>query len=226
MPLPLKYLWFLVYNITFRTFFYSAFMLQEGALIASGMGYNGKDHNKEDRWDTVNSCSIIEAEKTVSAVKFLSCWNHQVHLWLKYYVQHRIVKFGQHAGIAATLGTFMVSALWHGIYPMYFACFFYIYLCSEISKDFFKAGDKFTKVWPLCYELVRYICAYVGTGLNCAFFCLMWRLRDPKRVNQFGSSIYWHPPILLITCLVLSRLTGFAKTPRPSPKDQTKVKTK
>jgi hypothetical protein len=182
-------------------------------LIASGMGYNGKDEKtKKDKWDTVVSCYIIEAETSVSAQKFLAAWNHQVHLWLKYYVQHRLVKTDEHPTIVATCATFMVSALWHGVYPMYFACFFYIFLCCEISKDFYKAGDKFAKWIPNFY--VRKVLSYVGCMVNCAFFCIMWRLRTPSVVYVFGSSMYWHPLVILIILLTLSRLTGFAHTPK------------
>ncbi len=144
-----QYKWFLVYNICFRSFYYVAFQLQEGALLSSGFGYNGKDEKGNNRWDTVTSCNIVGVETTTSAIAVMQNWNHQVHVWLKYYVQHRLVQVGEHPTNMATFLTFMTSALWHGIYPMYFACFFYIFVLCEISKDFFKAGDKFAKVIPI-----------------------------------------------------------------------------
>jgi lysophospholipid acyltransferase len=97
------------------------------------------------------SIYLWNVEKADSVVKILANWNYQVHVWLKYYVQHRLVEPGQHPTIFATFMTFMTSAIWHGIYPMYFFCFVYIYVISEVCKDFYKAGDKINKFWPLTY---------------------------------------------------------------------------
>jgi hypothetical protein len=38
-----KYWSIWMYNYGFRTFYYIAFMLQSGSIIASGLGYNGVD---------------------------------------------------------------------------------------------------------------------------------------------------------------------------------------
>jgi lysophospholipid acyltransferase len=67
-----KYGWMYLYNFCFRTFYYSAFMLQNGALIASGFGYNGFDEKtKEARWDTVVSIYLWKVETGDSAIKIL-----------------------------------------------------------------------------------------------------------------------------------------------------------
>ena len=210
--LPKKYAWMYLYNFCFRTFYYSAFMLQNGALIASGFGYNGQDEKtKTNRWDTVVSIYLLKVETGESAIKILQAWNHQVHVWLKYYVQHRLVKHGEHPAVLATCATFMVSALWHGVYPMYFFCFFYIFALQELSKDLFKAGDKIAKVWPFNYSQVRYFSAYFVTSLNCSFFCLMWRLRSPQNVWQFWQTTLAIPVVGVFALLLLSRSTGFSK---------------
>ena len=109
----------------------------------------------------------------------------------------------------ATLGTFMVSALWHGIYPMYFFCFFYIFVLCELSKDFYKAGDKIAKVIP--FKPLRNALAWFAMMLNCCFFCLMWRLREPATVMIFVNYTYAIPVFLSFGALFLSRITGFAK---------------
>jgi hypothetical protein len=108
----------------------------------------------------------------------------------------------------------MVSALWHGVYPMYFFCFFYIFALQELSKDLFKAGDKIAKVWPFCYKQVRFLSAYFCTSFCCSFFCLMWRLRSPEKVWQFWQSTLAVPVVAVFLLLLLSRTTGFARVPK------------
>ena len=86
-PIWLKYVLIYAYGFQFRTFLYSAFMLQNGAIIASGFGYNGVDERtKQDKWDTVVSIFVYRAETSDSIIKALQAWNHQVHVWLKHYV--------------------------------------------------------------------------------------------------------------------------------------------
>ena len=88
-------------------------------------------------------------------------------------------------------------------------------------KTFIRLVTNFSKWIPSFY--VRKALSYVGCMVNCAFFCIMWRLRTPSAVYVFGSSMYWHPPLTLVAALTLSRLTGLAKPQKPV---NTKAKTK
>lgn len=212
-----KYFDIWMYNYQFRTFYYIGFMLQTSSVIASGLGFSGVKDGKF-QWETIVSVYLWNLETCYSVASTMQNWNHQVHVWLKYYVQHRLVKVGEYPTLFATCATFFVSALWHGIYPVYFLCFFYMFILIELSKDFWKAGDKFAKVLPS--RSVRIGIAYVGTMYNAAYFAIMWRLRSPEKVWQF-----WHTTMCvpfastMVMCLV-SRATGFAKVPRPKVKDQ------
>ena len=141
-----------------------------------------------------------------------------MHVWLKHYVQHRLVKPGDHPTVLATCITFMVSALWHGIYPVYFVCFFYMFVLIEVSKDFYKAGDKVGKLWPLSYRPVKLAMAYVCTLYNCAYFSIMWRLKTLGKVWTFWKATYCIPfATTFVLCFIL-KVTGFGKVPRPDSK--------
>ena len=71
-PLWLKYCMMYIFGYQFRTFLYSAFMLQNGSIIASGFGYNGVDaKTQQPKWDTVVSIFAYRCETAESVIKLL-----------------------------------------------------------------------------------------------------------------------------------------------------------
>jgi len=89
-------LWYriLYYHIamTFkRYFYYGPFMATTGAIVASGLGYNGKKKDDKDKethlWDKIVGIYIYEVETITSPPEGFKYWNYQVHLWLKFYIQ-------------------------------------------------------------------------------------------------------------------------------------------
>lgn len=83
-----------------RFFYYGPFSITTGAIIASGLGYKGKDKEGHDKWDRIIQVYIWEIETGKSPVELLRFWNTQVHLWLKYYVGGRLVEKGERASAA------------------------------------------------------------------------------------------------------------------------------
>jgi len=73
----------------------------------------------------------------------MAYWNHTVHLWLKHYVQNRLVAPGAKPTIIATLLTFGVSAFWHGFYPFYYFMFFMCGCFVEVAKDVYRSRALF-----------------------------------------------------------------------------------
>jgi len=109
-----------------RFFFYIPFLLSNGTVIACGLSYNGKDKKSgADKWDKIVSLYIMGVEGANSCMEMLKAWNHQVHLWLKFYVQLRLVTPGKRPSMMVSMSTFIVSAFWHGFYPFYYIMFFF-----------------------------------------------------------------------------------------------------
>jgi len=59
-----------------KFFYFNAFSFTTGAIIASGLGYNGKDKEQRDKWDKIVSIYIWELETSTSPVEMLRYWNH------------------------------------------------------------------------------------------------------------------------------------------------------
>ncbi len=131
----LNRVWYFYVAMSLKKFFYyGPFSFTTGAIQASGLGFssNGK-------WDTVMGVYIWEVETADSVMTMLRAWNHQVHLWLKFYIQFRIVEKGKSPTTLQTIIVFVVSAFWHGFYPSYYVMFTVAAILSEVSKDIFRA---------------------------------------------------------------------------------------
>lgn len=131
------------YNVAMtgqRYFYYAPWCLTTGAIQASGFGYNGRDPKTySHRWDKVIGVYWVELELGTGPIEMLRYWNHQIHLWLKYYVSQRLAEYGKKPSAAVNFGTFIVSAFWHGFYPFYYVVFFFCALSTEANKDIYKA---------------------------------------------------------------------------------------
>ena len=97
----------------------------------------------------------------------MASWNHNVHLWLKHYVQNRIVAPVERPQLWQTITTFTVSAFWHGFYPLYYFTFFMCAIFVELSKDVYRSRILFEWVpFPniTANLIVMFIINYLGTS--------------------------------------------------------------
>ena len=77
-----------------RFFYYSPFSATTGAIIASGLGYNGIKEEKGDKgihtWDKIVGVFEWEVETVYSPIEMFRYWNYQIHVWLKQYIAMRL----------------------------------------------------------------------------------------------------------------------------------------
>lgn len=104
-------------------------------------------------FDRVYMIDIYCTEVSVFLRSIIEEWNRPVHLWLKDCIHARI-PFSTQVKIIIT---FLVSAAWHGFYPLYFASFllysFGTVIYHYVYKMFLK--HKFLRK-PIFYVLQSY----------------------------------------------------------------------
>mmetsp|Transcript_32713 Transcript_32713/g.28986 ORF Transcript_32713/g.28986 Transcript_32713/m.28986 type:complete len:92 (+) Transcript_32713:209-484(+) len=88
----------------------------------------------------------------------IDSWNHQTAVWLRFYVFER-VKVIPSVASYSTLITFLVSAFWHGFYPMYYIAFFFCSLTVEATRDIYKIRHHFSWLPQLAIYIILHICA-------------------------------------------------------------------
>ena len=189
-----------------RMFYYNPFSMSTGAIVASGLGYNGVK-NGHEQWDKIVSVYLWQVETSSSPIEMLRYWNHQVHLWLKFYIMARVTPVGKRPGMKENMITFLVSAFWHGFYPFYYIMFFLAAILSEVAKDVFKARILFSFIpGPLRGVLGTFfsmVCLnYFGILINALTF---------ERGGAFMAATYYIVPIGLFGTLALSRSIGLVR---------------
>jgi len=73
-----------------RMMYYVPWKFANASSIACGLGYNGiqsKDGQKVHKWDKIECADSFGCELGTAVPKMWHDWNHQIHLWLKFYVQ-------------------------------------------------------------------------------------------------------------------------------------------
>lgn len=78
---PYRVVYYMLAMTFKRFFYYGPFLFTTGAIQASGLGYNG-----EGKWDKIMGVYVWNCETETSVIGMLRWWNHQVHLWLKFYI--------------------------------------------------------------------------------------------------------------------------------------------
>ena len=130
-----------------------------------------------------------------------------MHLWLKFYIQARLVEPGKRADWKANMSTFIVSAFWHGFYPFYYVMFFFAAVMNEASKDLYKARYIFrfipAEIGPYLANFITMIVLnYNGVMFNALTF---------ENGIKFGNATYWCVFALCTGVLVFSRSFGLVR---------------
>lgn len=189
-----------------RLFYYTPFSMTTGAIIASGLGYNGMEKG-EHKWDKIIGVYIWEIETASSPIEMLRFWNHQVHLWLKFYIMGRLAKPGKRPGMFENMVTFLVSAFWHGFYPFYYVMFFFAGVLSEVSKDIFKARFMFSFI-P---EALRPVFGNIFAMLAMNYLGILQCALTFENGGRFLKATWALIPVGLILILGLSRSLGLVR---------------
>nr|XP_037861672.1 lysophospholipid acyltransferase 1 isoform X2 [Chlorocebus sabaeus] len=96
--------------------YYFAWTLADAVNNAAGFGFSGVDKNGNFCWDLLSNLNIWKIETATSFKMYLENWNIQTATWLKRVCYERVPWY-------PTVLTFILSALWHGVYPGYYFTF-------------------------------------------------------------------------------------------------------
>lgn len=199
-----------------RTKYYGGWKMAQSAIVFSGLGYNPSVVDSEDKtskgefvhnFNRVENCVIRDVEIEMNPRRRIQYWNRTVHLWLKYNLFLRLLNvetkpFKNNRGLASLI-TFMVSAFWHGFYPVYYIFFFLFFLLEQVCTileedyDFFKKVEKQNIIIRYAFSLFTMsFCNYLG---------IVFVLIDIKKAWTFSKSVQFVPAILLISIFLVLR---------------------
>uniref|UniRef100_A0A8C3G8J4 Membrane bound O-acyltransferase domain containing 2 n=1 Tax=Cyclopterus lumpus TaxID=8103 RepID=A0A8C3G8J4_CYCLU len=115
-PFHLQVIYLYLAMLALRPKYYFVWTLADAINNAAGFGFNGYNKDGSPRWDLISNLRILDIEFATSFKMFLDNWNIQTALWLKRVCYER-------CRINPMAATFLLSAMWHGVYPGYYLTF-------------------------------------------------------------------------------------------------------
>ncbi|XP_034051185.1 membrane-bound O-acyltransferase domain-containing protein 2 [Thalassophryne amazonica] len=115
-PFHLQVVYLYLAMLALRPKYYFVWTLADAINNAAGFGFSGYDTDGSPQWDMISNLRILDIEFATSFKLFLDNWNIQTAVWLKRVCYER-------CPVNPTAATFLLSAMWHGVYPGYYMTF-------------------------------------------------------------------------------------------------------
>ncbi|XP_078094099.1 membrane-bound glycerophospholipid O-acyltransferase 2-like [Mustelus asterias] len=174
--IPTRLLYLYISLLACRPKYYFAWTIADAVNNAAGFGFSGYDSRGKPRWDLISNLNIFNVEFATSMKMFIDNWNIQTALWLKEVCYDR-------CPFNSTLMTFLLSAIWHGVYPGYYFTFITgmlmtlaartvrnnlrpYFLVSPTRKTFYDVATWATTQLVVSYTVAPFVLPFVDTSLK------------------------------------------------------------
>lgn len=117
----------------------SAWLFAEGAVILSGLGYNGKWEDGSIKWNGGANVRLRIFEKSTRFQHIIDGFNINTNAWVMSYVYKRLRFLNNR--MASQFGALAFLAVWHGWHSGYYLTFFNEFLVMNFEKGFFVMVD-------------------------------------------------------------------------------------
>ncbi|XP_041844990.1 lysophospholipid acyltransferase 1 isoform X2 [Melanotaenia boesemani] len=177
-----------------RPKFYFAWTLADAVNNAAGYGFQGMDENGKASWDLVSNINIIGIEKATSFKTFIDNWNIQTGIWLKAVCYDRAPKH-------QLALTFILSALWHGVYPGYYFTFLTAIPITIAARAIRKSVRHFfldSRALKLGYDILT----WAATQLAICYTVMPFLLLSLDDTIVYYRSMYFHVHIISILAAI------------------------
>uniref|UniRef100_A0AC34QPX8 Uncharacterized protein n=1 Tax=Panagrolaimus sp. JU765 TaxID=591449 RepID=A0AC34QPX8_9BILA len=178
-------LWFFVIFLQ-RVQYYYVWVLADAICNLSGFGFNGLDDEGNQRWDLVTNVHPVKVEMALSFKDTLDNWNCTTMYWLRRVAYDRVPKN------LRTVSTYLLSAMWHGLFLGYYItfltgalvtvaaritrrCLRWRFQGSAFSARFYDVLTFFATKFALAYTTFPFVTLHLNPGLQTykeTYFCL------------------------------------------------------
>ncbi|KAJ8394624.1 hypothetical protein AAFF_G00044270 [Aldrovandia affinis] len=186
-----------------RPKFYFAWTFADAINNAAGYGLRGVKGNGQASWDLVSNLNIWGIETATSFKMFIDNWNIQTGVWLKRVCYDRATHH-------RTALTFVLSALWHGVYPGYYFTFLTaipITIAARAVRKNFRQHFLSSAVRKFVYDVLTWL----ATQLAICYTVMPFLLLAVEPTLRYYRSMYFYFHIIsVLTAIIL-----FVKPPHP-----------
>ncbi|XP_072354833.1 lysophospholipid acyltransferase 2 isoform X1 [Scyliorhinus torazame] len=179
-----------------RPKYYFAWNLADAINNAAGFGFNGYDEKGNARWDLISNLNIVNIEFATSFKMFIDNWNIQTSHWFKRVCYDRCLYY-------PTVATFVLSAMWHGVYPGYYMTFFTgipMTLAARAIRNNFRSYFIKSPAVKLFYDVITWIATMIAISYTVVPFVL---LSVESSLKFYRSWYYCLHIVALFVILVL-----------------------
>lgn len=177
-----------------RPKFYFAWTLADAVNNAAGFGFSGMDEHGKPSWDLLCNINIVGIETATSYKTFIDNWNIRTGLWLKMVCYDRATRYRLPL-------TFVLSALWHGLYPGYYFTFLTGIPFTIAARAMRKSVRHYflgSKILKLGYDIVT----WAATQLAISYTVMPFLLLAVEPTVIYYRSVYFHGHVLSILAAV------------------------
>lgn len=176
--------------------YYFAWTLADAINNAAGYGFNGLDEKGNPKWDLIYNLNIWNIEMASSFKMYVDNWNIQTAAWLKRVCYDRAQKY--RTGL-----TFLLSALWHGVYPGYYFTFITgipVMLAARAVRNNFRQYFITSKVRKLGYDIITWIVTQLAISYTCAPFFFL--AVEPSLKMYKSLYFYFHIAVVIVLIIL------------------------
>ncbi|XP_072317218.1 lysophospholipid acyltransferase 1 [Eucyclogobius newberryi] len=173
-----------------RPRFYFAWTLADAVNNAAGYGFAGMDKNGRPSWELFCNVNILGIETATSFKTFIDNWNIRTGIWLKMVCYDRAPRYRLPL-------TFVLSAVWHGLYPGYYFTFLTAIPISIAARAMRKSIRPYflgSRVMKCGYDVVT----WAATQLAICYTVMPFLLLAVEPTMIYYRSMYFHVHILSI----------------------------
>ncbi|KAM4568230.1 lysophospholipid acyltransferase 1 [Fundulus diaphanus] len=193
-----------------RPKFYFAWTLADAVNNAAGYGFMGMDESGKPSWDLVSNLNIIGIETATSFKTFIDNWNIQTGIWLKTVCYDRAPKH-------RLALTFILSALWHGVYPGYYFTFLTAIPITIAARAIRRSVRHYflgSRSMKLGYDVVT----WAATQLAICYTVMPFLLLSVDHTVVYYRSMYFHVHVISILAAVALHLKHKPREPSATNK--------
>ncbi|XP_044150129.1 lysophospholipid acyltransferase 1 [Bufo gargarizans] len=194
-PLLWKLIYLYIATMACKPKYYFAWTLADAVNNAAGYGFNGIDENGNYRWDLISNLNIWNIEMATSFKMYIDNWNIQTAAWLKRVCYDRAPKY--RTGL-----TFLLSAVWHGVYPGYYFTFLTgipVMWAARGMRHVFRHYFVSSKIRKFVYDIITWIVTQLAISYTVAPFFLL----ATEPTIKLYKSIYFYFHIVVFAALIL-----------------------
>ncbi|XP_062985848.1 lysophospholipid acyltransferase 1 [Elgaria multicarinata webbii] len=174
--------------------YYFAWTLADVINNAAGYGFSGVDERGNFHWNLLSNLNIRKIEMATSFKMYVENWNIQTTAWLKRVCYDRAPRY-------PTALTFLLSALWHGVYPGYYFTFvtgIFMTLAARAVRNSCRHFFISPKPLKMSYDMATWLVTQLSVCYTVAPFVLL--AVEPTIILY--RSLYFHMHILCILVLL------------------------